>query len=222
MFDSSPKAGAIWTAGFTVCQNSVLALGDSTYWYKCPEIGGSNSSIYFSKVDSKCVEVQLLTSLDSSPFGYGGPSPLPSSSPPAVAKVTSTVQGSAHTATPSSKSFQSSNTLSFGAKAGIGVGVGLAVLVLGFLLAALCRIVWRRRRDKKSEVPDDWIKPELHGKEKSLPVVSEVDGENSLGEMEESRQLAELRNDTESEAAELHNRQNYELEGDRPENELSN
>ncbi|TKA70763.1 hypothetical protein B0A49_07282 [Cryomyces minteri] len=34
-FDSPPQTGAIYTAGFSVCGNSSLALGGSAIWYQC-------------------------------------------------------------------------------------------------------------------------------------------------------------------------------------------
>lgn len=41
-FDKPPQAGAIYTAGFSVCGNSSIALGDSTVFYQCRSGGFYN------------------------------------------------------------------------------------------------------------------------------------------------------------------------------------
>ncbi|KAK2074854.1 hypothetical protein P8C59_009028 [Phyllachora maydis] len=43
-FDAPAQAGAIYTAGFSVCANSSLALGGSTTWWSC--VSGNFSNLY--------------------------------------------------------------------------------------------------------------------------------------------------------------------------------
>ncbi|KAF2430485.1 hypothetical protein EJ08DRAFT_679043 [Tothia fuscella] len=42
-FDGPPQAGAIFTAGFSVCNDGKLALGDKTTWVNCPSGNGDGS-----------------------------------------------------------------------------------------------------------------------------------------------------------------------------------
>lgn len=58
-FDDPPQAGAIYTAGFSVCRNHYLALGGSTDWYKC--LSGSFYNLYFENIGSECIQSHLVT-----------------------------------------------------------------------------------------------------------------------------------------------------------------
>lgn len=63
-FDGPPQAGAIYTAGFSVCQNGTLALGGSAVWYSC--LSGEFSNLYDQSVGGQCSRVYIQA--------VGGPS----------------------------------------------------------------------------------------------------------------------------------------------------
>jgi len=46
-FDGPPQAGAIYTAGFSICGNQSLALGGSNIFYQC--LSGSFYNLYDRK-----------------------------------------------------------------------------------------------------------------------------------------------------------------------------
>jgi hypothetical protein len=56
-FDGPPQAGAIYTAGFTVCGNSSLALGGSNIFYQC--LSGSFYNLYDRKWAAQCSPVTI-------------------------------------------------------------------------------------------------------------------------------------------------------------------
>lgn len=58
-FDSPPQAGAIYTAGFSVCGNGTLALGGSAIWYDC--LSGTFYNLYDDSQGQQCSEVFLET-----------------------------------------------------------------------------------------------------------------------------------------------------------------
>jgi len=43
-FDGPPQAGAIYTGGFSICQNDSLAIGGTTRWWNC--LSGSFNNLY--------------------------------------------------------------------------------------------------------------------------------------------------------------------------------
>jgi len=57
-FDDPPQAGAIYTAGFSLCDNSSLALGDSTVWYQC--LSGDFYNLYSENWAEQCEPVELV------------------------------------------------------------------------------------------------------------------------------------------------------------------
>jgi hypothetical protein len=154
-FDDLPKAGAVYTAGFTVCQNLTLALGDTAIWYKC--LSGNFFNLYYKSIGGQCIQSFLVTSALSN---SGGPVPLSASSSIGSSKAhktistTTTGTSGTHTSTPSiahtstspsttSETATSKGGLSSGAKIGVGVGVGVGV---GCLLLALASFLFLRRR----------------------------------------------------------------------------
>ncbi|CAK7273535.1 hypothetical protein SEPCBS57363_005699 [Sporothrix epigloea] len=66
-FDGPPQAGAIYTAGFSVCGNDSLALGGSTTWWQCKS--GSFYNLYDRNWAAQCepVEIIAMTCDGSSP-----------------------------------------------------------------------------------------------------------------------------------------------------------
>lgn len=66
-FDNPPQAGALYTAGFSVCSNGHLAIGDDDTWYKC--LSGTFFNIYLDNIldAGQCTEVYIqVTRLDGS------------------------------------------------------------------------------------------------------------------------------------------------------------
>lgn len=57
-FDGPPQAGAIYTAGFSICGNDSLALGDSTTWYQCKS--GDFYNLYDRNWAAQCEPVQII------------------------------------------------------------------------------------------------------------------------------------------------------------------
>ncbi|KAB5518883.1 hypothetical protein GE09DRAFT_506242 [Coniochaeta sp. 2T2.1] len=67
-FDAPPQAGAIYTAGFSICENDTLALGGSTQWWGC--VSGSFYNIYDRNWAPQCNRVEI----DVLPCSGGGAS----------------------------------------------------------------------------------------------------------------------------------------------------
>ncbi|CAK7209995.1 hypothetical protein SCUCBS95973_000640 [Sporothrix curviconia] len=57
-FDDPPQAGAIYTAGFSVCGNDSLALGGSTTWWQCKS--GDFYNLYDRNWASQCEAVEII------------------------------------------------------------------------------------------------------------------------------------------------------------------
>jgi hypothetical protein len=56
-FDAPPQAGAIYTAGFSVCGNGSLALGGSAIWYQC--YSGGFYNLYDSNWAPQCSPIYI-------------------------------------------------------------------------------------------------------------------------------------------------------------------
>ena len=56
-FDNPPQAGAIYTAGFSVCSNGSLALGGSSIFYQC--LSGSFFNLYATSQGGQCNPVTI-------------------------------------------------------------------------------------------------------------------------------------------------------------------
>ncbi|KAF2479084.1 hypothetical protein BDY17DRAFT_313666 [Neohortaea acidophila] len=78
-FDDPPQAGAIYTAGFTICSNGSLALGDDAIWWSC--LSGSFSNIYYESQGGQCKEVTL----QAIPYGGSATTAPPASGPTTAA-----------------------------------------------------------------------------------------------------------------------------------------
>lgn len=57
-FDGPPQAGAIYTAGFSVCGNDSLALGGSTTWWQCRS--GDFYNLYDRNWAAQCEPVEII------------------------------------------------------------------------------------------------------------------------------------------------------------------
>lgn len=57
-FDGPPQAGAIYTAGFSVCANDQLALGPSTTFYEC--LSGSFYNLYDRNWAPQCEAINII------------------------------------------------------------------------------------------------------------------------------------------------------------------
>lgn len=56
-FDAPPQAGAIYTAGFSVCGNGTLAIGDDAIWYQC--LSGDFYNLYDQSQGAQCSQVYI-------------------------------------------------------------------------------------------------------------------------------------------------------------------
>ncbi|KAK4548007.1 hypothetical protein LTR36_010727 [Oleoguttula mirabilis] len=56
-FDGPPQTGAIYTAGWSVCTNGSLALGDSSIFYQC--LSGTFYNLYDESTGAQCSEVYI-------------------------------------------------------------------------------------------------------------------------------------------------------------------
>ncbi|RYO75362.1 hypothetical protein DL766_005295 [Monosporascus sp. MC13-8B] len=57
-FDGPPQAGAIFTGGFSLCENNILALGDSTTFYQC--LSGDFYNLYDRDWAEQCEPVSIV------------------------------------------------------------------------------------------------------------------------------------------------------------------
>ncbi|KAF1922824.1 uncharacterized protein M421DRAFT_426449 [Didymella exigua CBS 183.55] len=65
-FDGPPQAGAIYTGGFSVCQNNSLAIGGTTRWWRC--MSGTFGNLYDESIGDQCSEIRIVVGfVDSSP-----------------------------------------------------------------------------------------------------------------------------------------------------------
>ncbi|KAF4552768.1 Cell wall mannoprotein CIS3-like protein [Elsinoe fawcettii] len=70
-FDGPAQAGAIYTAGWSVCQNGSLALGNSAVFYQC--LSGTFYNLYDEKTAEQCSPIYLIALGSSNPTGTGQP-----------------------------------------------------------------------------------------------------------------------------------------------------
>ncbi|XXG96240.1 hypothetical protein Hte_002521 [Hypoxylon texense] len=57
-FDAPAQAGALFTSGFSVCENNILALGDSTTFYRC--LSGTFYNLYDRNWAPQCEPVSII------------------------------------------------------------------------------------------------------------------------------------------------------------------
>ena len=63
-FDNPPQAGAIYTAGFSLCGNNSLALGGSAIFYEC--LSGTFYNLYDRKWAPHCFPIYLVALIGTS------------------------------------------------------------------------------------------------------------------------------------------------------------
>jgi len=63
-FDKPPQAGAIYTAGWSVCANGSLALGGSNVFYQC--LSGKFFNLYNENWAAQCspITIQVVTLIE--------------------------------------------------------------------------------------------------------------------------------------------------------------
>lgn len=57
-FDSPAQAGALYTSGFSLCENNILALGDNTTFYRC--LSGDFYNLYDRNWAAQCSPVSII------------------------------------------------------------------------------------------------------------------------------------------------------------------
>ncbi|KAG0123705.1 hypothetical protein HOY82DRAFT_527037 [Tuber indicum] len=58
-YGAQPQEGAIFTGGFSICPDNLLALGARNVFYACPCANSSASNIYDTKITDDCEPVFL-------------------------------------------------------------------------------------------------------------------------------------------------------------------
>ncbi|KAJ4372796.1 hypothetical protein N0V86_008162 [Didymella sp. IMI 355093] len=64
-FDGPPQAGAIYTGGFSVCQNNSLAIGGSARWWRC--MSGAFGNLYDESIGDQCSEIRIIVNYVDKP-----------------------------------------------------------------------------------------------------------------------------------------------------------
>lgn len=89
-FDGPPQAGAIYTGGFSTCNNGSIALGSSTVFYQC--LSGDFYNLYDKDWAEQCEPVELIATSCGAENGDGEmPAGNPGQSPVATSMMQTTV-----------------------------------------------------------------------------------------------------------------------------------
>ncbi|KAL1594190.1 hypothetical protein SLS59_008812 [Nothophoma quercina] len=64
-FDGPPQAGAIYTGGFSICQNKSLAIGGSARWWRC--MSGAFGNLYDESIGDQCTEIRIIVDYVNDP-----------------------------------------------------------------------------------------------------------------------------------------------------------
>lgn len=94
-FDGPPQAGAIYTGGFSICNNGSLAIGGSTRWWQCSSGGFYN--LYDEWIGAQCEEIRIQVAMSGPPAAAVVPSKsvnTATSSAAAVSTEVASVQSS--------------------------------------------------------------------------------------------------------------------------------
>jgi hypothetical protein len=110
-FDGPPQAGAIYTGGFSVCQNKSLAIGGTTRWWNC--LSGSFNNLYDEWIGEQCMEIRILASFVDQPTSTSE-SAVASSTAESTTVITSvaSANGTTETVVSTSVSHLSSSSIS--------------------------------------------------------------------------------------------------------------
>jgi hypothetical protein len=97
-FDNPLQSGAVYTQGFSVCQNGSLALGGSAVFWECPTFGGPGignySNLYSQSTGAQCspILIEIIPCAGASQSGVVGQSsdgqPTATSIGSAVSQIT--------------------------------------------------------------------------------------------------------------------------------------
>lgn len=117
-FDGPPQAGAIYTGGFSVCQNSSLALGGSTVWWRC--MSGEFGNLYDRSIGAQCNQVRIVAQFPSSPSSSSAAVVAPSSISPIVSATAPPSFGPTISLAPASQSQTLNTAAPSGAKSASG------------------------------------------------------------------------------------------------------
>jgi hypothetical protein len=100
-FDGPPQAGALYTGGFSVCQNKSLAIGGSARWWRC--MSGEFGNLYDTTIGEQCTEIRILVDFVDKP--------TPSSSSVVLASSTSSTSSTSSASSTSGTSSTSAADL---------------------------------------------------------------------------------------------------------------
>ncbi|KAL1606264.1 hypothetical protein SLS60_003666 [Paraconiothyrium brasiliense] len=109
-FDGPPQAGALYTGGFSVCQNDSLAIGGTTRWWNC--LSGTFNNLYDESIGAQCNEIRILATFVDQPTSSSSSSSVASSTAESSSVVTSVASTNGSSSTITSSSPASSGTLS--------------------------------------------------------------------------------------------------------------
>ncbi|CAO2655291.1 Nn.00g103550.m01.CDS01 [Neocucurbitaria sp. VM-36] len=87
-FDGPPQAGAIYTGGFSICQNDSLAIGGTTRWWQCNS--GAFNNLYDEWIGDQCEEIRIQ-------IGFESTSSASSSMPASTSATSSDFSGAVST-----------------------------------------------------------------------------------------------------------------------------
>lgn len=109
-FDDPPQSGALLTAGFSLCDDGLLALGRSATWYSCSS--GNFSNIYDEMWASHCqaVHLQAIQIFDCSLPGLSSSVHGPSTTVPSSTSAKTTQKASSNTLTGVAHAVKTSTT----------------------------------------------------------------------------------------------------------------
>jgi len=82
-FDAPPQTGAIYTAGFSVCSNGSIALGDSAVFYQCKSgnPNGGESGAFYNLYDDQAFDICTPATINVLPCGAGSVGQKPDGQP---------------------------------------------------------------------------------------------------------------------------------------------
>ena len=72
-----PQAGAVYTGGFSVCDNTSLAIGPSARWWRC--MSGEFGNLYNESIGDQCSEVRIVAQMVGLPSSSSSSSSIASS-----------------------------------------------------------------------------------------------------------------------------------------------
>ena len=86
-FDGPPQAGAIYTGGWSVCQNASLAIGPNTTFYHC--MSGGFANLYSVHIGAQCQPVDIVVSFLDNPSASSSSGASSSTGPSSTVELAS-------------------------------------------------------------------------------------------------------------------------------------